>query len=152
MFVSPKLVGKSDGTWGLSIKRHLSEHKWNVLSMHHQPTMQAEKNLQWITSIKLLKCPKNDYSISAAATVMPSKPWKLCSSPSRGWNLTKKFPMVIFSERVTVQGCGKMFHLFNSAFRVVFVMMLQTALIALVTYQTNLKQEQNRDGQTAGRW
>lgn len=45
-----------------------------------------------------------------------------------------------------------MFHLFNSAFRVVFVMMLQTAPIALVTYQTNLKQEQNRDGQTAGRW
>jgi len=45
-----------------------------------------------------------------------------------------------------------MFHVFNSALRVVFVMMLQAAPIALVTYQTNLKQEQNHDGHTAGRW
>lgn len=41
--------------------------------------------------------------------------------------------------------------MFNSALRVVFVMMLQAAPIALVTYQTNLKQEQNHDGHTAGR-
>lgn len=39
--------------------RHLSEQKWNGLSMHNQPTNHADrKNLQWVTSTKLLRCPK----------------------------------------------------------------------------------------------
>lgn len=60
--------------------------------------------------------------------------------------------MAVFSERVpsslvhrSQRFWEKMFHVFNSALRVVFVMML-AAPTALVTYQTNLKQEQNHMG------
>lgn len=39
--------------------RYLSEHKWNGLSMHNQPTNHVDrKNFQWVTSTKLLRCPK----------------------------------------------------------------------------------------------
>lgn len=59
---SPKLLWKRNS--GNNIRgssqhqnqmKHLWEHKWNVLGMQKQPTMQTEKTLQEITSIKLLQ-------------------------------------------------------------------------------------------------